>query len=172
MRIYSSQYNMIARDIVKTLVAKQLVEIEPGNVPEAELDVVGVLREYNRMARQIAQQARDLAGDSGRSIEMKTRRRLARDKNFGLGDDGLEYVINQIIETFDQSTHIDEIFGSDRDLRAAMTPVVERYTRDRSDELDREVRSKIKNLSEGSAAWDIEYERVMERVKRTSGLEE
>ena len=30
----------------------------------------------------------------------------------------------------------------------------------------------IKNLEEGSAAWDIEYERVLERVKRTKGLEE
>jgi hypothetical protein len=38
-------------------------------------------------------------------------------------------------------------------------------------EVHKEVRSKIKNLEEGSAAWDIEYQKVMERLKRTKKLE-
>jgi hypothetical protein len=69
-----------------------------------------------------------------------------------------------------QSDHIEEIFGSDRDLRARINPIIKRYTASRDDEVDKEVRSKIKNLEEGSSAWNIEYERAMERVQRNKGL--
>jgi hypothetical protein len=69
-----------------------------------------------------------------------------------------------------QSSHVEEIFGTDRDLRSKINPVIKRYTAARDEELDREVRSKIRNLEEGSAAWEIEYERVMDRVQRTKGL--
>ena len=37
-------------------------------------------------------------------------------------------------------------------------------------DLDREVRSKIKNLSEGTATFEIEYQRVMEQMKAKKGL--
>ena len=37
-------------------------------------------------------------------------------------------------------------------------------------ELDREVRSKIRNLQEGTAAFEIEYERVMTQLKARKGL--
>jgi hypothetical protein len=70
------------------------------------------------------------------------------------------------------SPHIEEIYGADNELRAKMTPILKRYTASRDNELDEAVRSKIKNLEEGSAAWDIEYERVLERVRRNKGLDE
>ena len=38
------------------------------------------------------------------------------------------------------------------------------------DELDVEVRKKIKNLSEGSVAWDIKYQQVLEDLRRRKGL--
>jgi hypothetical protein len=39
-------------------------------------------------------------------------------------------------------------------------------------ELDQEVRRRIKNLSEGTQAWDVEYARVMDQIKRKHGLDE
>jgi hypothetical protein len=37
-------------------------------------------------------------------------------------------------------------------------------------ELDSEVRGRIKNLEEGTAAFDIEYAKVMEQMRRKKGL--
>ena len=37
-------------------------------------------------------------------------------------------------------------------------------------ELDEEVRSKIKNLEEGTASFEIEYQRIMGDLKRKKGL--
>lgn len=172
MRLYSGQFKMIASEVIKTLIDADLVEISAEMRPEAELDVEGVLREYRRMDRQITQRARDLTTGDGRGAEMKMKRRLAKEKNFRIGDDALEYLINQMIETFLASPHFDEIYGEDRELRAKITPVIKRYTASRDQEVDAAVRSKIKNLEEGSAAWEIEYERVMGRVKRNKGLAE
>ncbi len=171
MRLYSGQYNLIATDIVRDLQKKGLIDVGAEEIREAELDVVGVLREYNRMDRELTRMSRDQAPGESRGAAMKVKRRLAREKNFRLGDDALEYVVNQIIETFIQSAHIEEIYGEDTELRAQITPIIKRYTRDRDEDLDTMVRSKIRNLEEGSAAWDIEYERTMNRVRRTSGLD-
>ena len=171
MRLYSGQFKMIAAEIITALIDAELVEISEETRPEAELDVEGVLREYRRMDRQIQQRSRDLTINDGRSAEMKMKRRIAKEKNFGIGDDALEYVISQLLETFMVSPHFDEIYGDDRDLRSKITPVMKKYTASRDNEVDEAVRSKIKNLEEGSAAWDIEYQRVMDRVKRNKGLE-
>lgn len=171
MRLYSGQFQMMGAEVIKTLIKGELLEILPENVQEAELDVVGVLREYQRMDRQITQRARDLAGTDGRSAEMKMKRRLAKEKNFRIGDDALEYLVAQMLETFMATPHIEEVFGSDREIRAAVTPVLKRYTASRDSEIDVAVRSKIKNLEQGSSAWEIEYERVMARVKANKGLE-
>jgi uncharacterized protein len=38
------------------------------------------------------------------------------------------------------------------------------------EELDREVRDKIKNIEEGTKTWEVEYARMMETVKRKRGI--
>lgn len=169
MRIYSAQYNLIASELLKALEAKELLEIEDEYREEAELDVVGVLREYNRMNSWIVNQARDQSrGD--RAEEQRVRRRLAKEKNFAIGEDGFVYVIEQIIETLLASGNIEEVYGDNRELRAVITPIFATHTRDRDDELDQLVRARIKNLAEGSSAWDIEYERVQAQIRRTKGF--
>jgi hypothetical protein len=122
------------------------------------------------MDRELSQRAKDMNQGEGKAAELQTKRRLAKEKNFKFGDEAIDYLVTQIIETFMQSSHVEEIFGTDRDLRSKINPVIKRYTAARDEELDREVRSKIRNLEEGSAAWEIEYERVMDRVQRTKGL--
>ena len=41
---------------------------------------------------------------------------------------------------------------------------------DIDDELDQEVRRRIKNLTEGTAAWEVEYTKILEQLKRIRGL--
>jgi hypothetical protein len=38
------------------------------------------------------------------------------------------------------------------------------------EELDEEVRRKIKNLEEGTATWEVEYTKVLDQMKRNRGL--
>lgn len=168
MRIYSSQYNLIAGDIIRALSRKELVDIEDDMVGEAELDVVGVLREYNRVTREVTEQARDRSSD--RAEAMRLRRRLAKEKGIGFGEEGMVYVIEQIIETLMNSPNFEEIYATDRELRAVITPILASHTRDREDELDSLVRARIKNLEEGTSAWDIEYQRVQQQLRRTRGM--
>jgi len=40
------------------------------------------------------------------------------------------------------------------------------------EELDQEVRQRIRNLEEGTSAWDIEYKRVMDQMKMKHGIKE
>jgi hypothetical protein len=172
MRLYSGQFGLISNEILSTLIKAELIDVSAENRMEAELDAVGVLREYSRVERDIARQAREMAVGEEQGNESRIKRRLAKEKGIKLGDEALEYIVSQIIEVFLQSTHIDEVFVDDRQLRSAITPIMRKYTRSRDEELDVEVRSKLRNLKEGSAAWDIEYEKAMERVKRTRGLDQ
>jgi hypothetical protein len=38
------------------------------------------------------------------------------------------------------------------------------------EELDAEVRNRIRNLQEGTANWDVEYAKVMEQIKQKRGI--
>jgi hypothetical protein len=38
--------------------------------------------------------------------------------------------------------------------------------------IDQEVRDRIKNIEEGSQAWDVEYAKVLEQVKGKHGIKE
>jgi hypothetical protein len=171
MRLYSGSFGLIAHEIIRGLRQAELADIPDDLVEEAELDVVGVLKEYSRMDRTLTNRARDIVAAEGGQNEFRVKRQLAREKNFPLGDDALDYVVNQMIETFEHSQNIEEIFGEIRDLRALINPIIKKHTRDRSGELDEAVRRRLKNLEEGSAAWDIEYERTMSRVRKLQNLD-
>jgi len=38
--------------------------------------------------------------------------------------------------------------------------------------IDQEVRDRIKNLEEGSSAWEVEYAKVLEQIKHKHGVKE
>ena len=40
----------------------------------------------------------------------------------------------------------------------------------KSNEVETEVRSKMKHVQEGSRTWEVEYQRVTEQVKRRRGI--
>jgi hypothetical protein len=39
------------------------------------------------------------------------------------------------------------------------------------EELDEEVRRRIKNLEEGTSTWEVEYGKVLDQIKRNRGLD-
>lgn len=170
MRLYSARVPMIATEIVKTLADDQAIEVVDRG--EAELDVQAVLKEYLRLDREITEKAKDVLGKRGLPYEQfgKVKRSLAKEKNFGVGEEGLDWMTTQIIESFMSSPHVDEVYVEDGVLRKRMADILRKHMTV-EDELDQEVRKRIKNLEEGTSTWEIEYGRVLDQLKRTRGLD-
>jgi len=169
MRLYSGKIPTIAGEIVKALMdANDIAVVDRG---EAEMDAQAVLKEYLRLDREITEKAKDILQKRGLPYEQfgKVKRTLAHEKQLGLGEDGLEWMTNQMIESFMQSPHIEEIFAEDGVLRKRMADVLKKHMLV-DEELDEEVRRKIKNLEEGTATWEIEYSKVLDQMKRNRGM--
>ena len=77
----------------------------------------------------------------------------------------------QMIESFMQSPHIAEIFVEDTVLRKRMSDVLKKHMQV-DEELDEEVRRRIKNLEEGTSTWEVEYGKVLDQIKRNRGLDQ
>jgi hypothetical protein len=169
MRLYSGKIPTIAGEIVKTLVdSGDIAVIDRG---EAEMDAQAVLKEYLRLDREITERTKDVLQKRGLPYEQfgKIKRTLAHEKGLGLGEEGLEWMTSQMIESFMQSPHVEEIFSEDTALRKRMADVLKKHMLV-DEELDEEVRRKIKNLEEGTATWEIEYTKVLDQMKRNRGL--
>jgi hypothetical protein len=169
MRLYSGKIPTIAGEIVKSLL--DAGDIAVVDRAEAEMDAQAVLKEYLRLDREITDKAKDVLQKRGLPYEQfgKVKRTLAHEKAFGLGEEGLEWMTNQMIESFMQSPHIEEIFAEDGVLRKRMADIMKKHMLV-DEELDEEVRRKIKNLEEGTATWEIEYGKVLDQMKKNRGL--
>src|SRR5262245_49120088 len=171
MRLYSGKIPAVGAEIVKSLVEAGAIEVSDKS--EAEMDVQAVLKEYIRLEREITDKAKDVLQKRNLPYEQfgKVKRTLAGEKSFGLGEDGLDWMTTQMIESFMQSPHIAEIFVDDTVLRKHMVEVLKKHMQV-DDELDEEVRRRIKNLQEGTSTWEVEYGRVLEQIKRNRGLDQ
>lgn len=170
MRLYSGQVTPVARELLEVLVEAEDLEVTNKNMPEVEKDIESVLNEYIRLDRELVEQARDEISRGTRGSIGKVKADLAKEKGLSIVDDPVGYIINQIIETFFHSNFVDEVYALDRDMRKKMSPVLKEHM-SVDEELDEEVRDKIKNLEEGSKAWEVEYEKVMGNLKRDKNLE-
>jgi hypothetical protein len=170
MRLYSGKIPTVGSEIVKALV--EAGDIEVSDQGEAEMDVQAVLKEYVRLDREITEKAKDVLEKKNLPYEQfgKVKRALAGEKAFGLGEEGLEWMTTQMIESFMQSPHIEEIFVEDTVLRKRMADILKKHMQV-DDELDEEVRRRIKNLQEGTSTWEIEYGKVLDQIKRNRGLD-
>ena len=171
MRLYSGKIPTVGTDIVKSLV--DAGDIEVTDRGEAEMDVQAVLKEYVRLDREITEKTKDVLQKRNLPYEQfgKVKRALAGEKGFGLGEEGLDWMTTQMIESFMQSQHIAEIFVDDTVLRKRMTDVLKKHMQV-DEELDEEVRRRIKNLEEGTSTWEVEYGKVLDQIKRNRGLDQ
>lgn len=172
MRLYRGKIPAISRDMVDALRREGCIEVLPENVAEAEADVSSILNEYLRLDREVSDAAKDMLARRGMDHNQlsKVKRLIAKEKGFGVGEDALEWVLRQVTEVLFYSKHIEEVFAEDHTLRKKVGDVLKKHT-ELDEELDREVRKRVRNLEEGTEAWDIEYQRVLSQIKRQRGLE-
>ena len=172
MRLYPGKISPIASDMVQQLVANGDIEVLPEMVSEVVLDIESVLREYIRADREITDRARDVISRDGLEFNQvnKIKTKLAEERGFGVGDRAVEYLTRQIIEALFHSRHVDEVFAEDHTLRKTLRDVLNRHL-NVDEDLDQEVRKRIKNLQEGTSTWEVEYHKVMSDLKRLKGLD-
>jgi hypothetical protein len=99
----------------------------------------------------------------------RVKREMADVRGFKMGDEGIEFVIDQMIEQFLISRNVEEVFTEDHVLRKKIFGIFKRHL-DVDDEIDREARARLKHLSEGTSAFDIEYQKTVELLRRSRGL--
>jgi uncharacterized protein len=169
MRLYRGKVETIAEEVIRTLRSQEFVELENEN--EARLDVESVLKEYLRLDREIVDDAKNRMEERGLGYSQlnKMKNSVSKERGAPSQDEVLPYLLDQIMNILFHSANIAEIFAEDVELRKTLTPILRKHMEVDSD-LDREVRSKIKNLQEGTSTFEIEYSRVMDQIKQKRGL--
>lgn len=169
MRLYANKIPDVASACCRALLAAG--DIEAEHPKEVEADIASVLSQYLNAERDVNEKTKDLLERTGRnqSDYSRVRQQVAEQSGIKVGDDALDYLLDQVGQMLHHSANVDEIFAEDVDMRRKVRDVLRKMVFV-EDDLDAEVRSQIRNVQEGGRVWDIEYARVLEQVKRRRGL--
>lgn len=171
MKLYPKAIPAVARDIIATLMADGEIEVETLRIADAEQDMAAVMKEYLSSEERVNQATREALERRGydHSRFNQVKREMADVRGFKMGDDGIDFMINQMLEFLLISRNIEEVYGEDPGMRKKIYAAFKKHL-DVDDEIDREARGRIKHLAEGTQAWEIEYQKAIEAIRRNKGL--
>ncbi|MCL2179173.1 MAG: DUF507 family protein [Proteobacteria bacterium] len=171
MRLYPKVIPVIAREIVARLMQEGDVEVEPLRIADAEMDFVAIMREYLAGEERVNKAAREALERRGYEPSRfgQLKREMADVRGFKTGEEGIEYIIGQMIEFLLISRNVEEVFSEDNVLRKKIFELMKKHLRVDED-IDREARVRLRHLQEGTPSFDIEYSKVVEQLKRAKGL--
>jgi len=169
MRLYSGKIPAIAQEIAKALDAAEAIETEAPK--EVAADLEAVLKEYLRNEREITEEAKSRMEQKGLSYSLlsKVRSQVAAERSFPAQDEFLPYILEQLIEMLFHSGNVEEVFADDTELRKLLMPILRKHL-EVEETLDREIRARLKHLQEGTAAFEIEYQKLVDQMKRKQHL--
>ncbi len=169
MRLYSGKVSAIATEVVRSLLTSN--DIEAERPKEVEADIASVLTQYLADEREVNERAKDVLERTGKAQTdfQRVRKLVADEKGIKVGDEALDYLLDQVVEMLMHSGNVDEVYVEDIDLRRKMAPAFKKHMAVDS-ALDGDVRAQLKHVREGTREWEVEYARVLEQVKRRKGL--
>jgi len=169
MRLYSAKIPKLAQEMVTALTEKG--DIEAGSPKEVQLDIEAVLSQYAKDEQDASDRAKEIMAQRGLpQTEFARIKKLAADeRKLKVGDDAIDYILDQLVEMLMHSANVDEIFSEDHVLRKKMRDPLRKYAA-QDDELQAEVRAQLKHVKEGTSMWEVEYRRMMDDLKRRKGL--
>jgi hypothetical protein len=169
MRLYSGKIAPLSEELVKVLVENNDIECESKK--EVQRDVESVLNTYLSTEREAMEKAKEMMDARGLPpTEFGRIKKLAAEqKGIKIGEDMMDYLLDQLIEILMHSNNVDEVFVEDHALRRRMRPALKKYL-DLDEALDTEVRGQLKHIQEGSRTWEVEYQRVMGDIQRRRGV--
>jgi hypothetical protein len=171
MRLYPKLVPLIAREIIDRLAKDKDIEVEAIRMADAELDMAAIMREYLANEERVNQATREALERRGYDFSKfnQVKREMADVRGFKLGEDGVEFIINQMLEFLLISRNIEEVFADDTQMRPKILQVMKKHL-DIDEEIDREARGRLKHLQEGTGAYEIEYQKTLEQIRRARGL--
>jgi hypothetical protein len=171
MRLYPKVIPTIAREVVQTLMQDGDVEVETLRIADAEMDMAAIMKEYLAAEERVNAATREALERRGydHSRFNAVKREMADVRGFKMGDEGIEHVIGQMIEFLLISRNVEEVYAEDTSLRKKVFGIFKKHL-DVDEEIDREARARLKHLQEGTSAWDIEYQKTLELLRRSRGL--
>jgi hypothetical protein len=169
MRLFSGKIASLSEDIVKALADNHDIECEERK--EVVRDLESVFQSYLQTEREATDKAKTIMESRGlpQTEFQRVKRLAAEQKGIKIGDEMLDFLLDQLIEMLMHSNNVDEVFVEDHDLRRRMRPFLKKHL-EVDEVLDVEVRSKLKHVQEGSRTWEIEYQRIMGDIQRRKGL--
>lgn len=129
MRLYPGVIPVISHEIVQLLMQDGDVEVEPMRRGEAEMDFTAIMREYLTNEDQVNQATREAL--EGRGLDYgkfnQVKREMADVRGFKMGDEGVRYIINQMVEFLLVSRNVEEVFAPDQALQSKIFSVIKRH---------------------------------------------
>lgn len=171
MRLYPKVIPIIAREVVQRLMQDGDVEVETMRIADAEMDLAAIMREYLAAEERVNQATREALERRGYDASKfnQVKREMADVRGFKMGDEGIEYCINQMLEFLLISRNVEEVFSADNVMRSKIFQAMKKHL-DVDDEIDREARGRLKHLQEGTSAFEVEYNKTIEQIRRARGL--
>ncbi len=90
----------------------------------------------------------------------RIRKLVAEERKIKLGEDAIDYLLDQLIEMLMHSANVDEIFAEDFVLRRKMRGIRCAASSPRTKRSSSRFRGQLKHVQEGSAVWEVEYRRM------------
>lgn len=171
MRLYPKVIPVISRECIQKLMQDGDVEVEAMRVADAEMDLSAIMREYLTNEERVNQATREALERRGYDYSKfnQVKREMADVRGFKMGDEGVDFIINQMIEFLLISRNVEEVYAADNALRQKVFGVMKKHL-DVDEEIDKEARARLKHLQEGTSAFDIEYNKTVEQIRRARGL--
>jgi len=129
MRLDPKTIPSIARDSIAALMVDGDIEVEPMRIGDAEMDFTAIMREYltnDERVRAATREALDRRGLDESAFE-RVQREMADARGFKTGAEGIEYVVDQMIEFLLISRNVEEVFAGDDLLRTKLRAVMARH---------------------------------------------
>lgn len=169
MRLSSAKIPSIAAEMVTLLTSGG--DIETSAPREVQADLESVLSQYVRDEQDVNEKAKELLAARGLPATefTKLKKLVATDRRLKLGDEAIDYLLDQLVEMLMYSNNVDEIFAEDVHLRLKMRGPLRKAAAD-EEKLQEAVRGQLKHVQEGTAIWEVEYQRMMDDIRRRKGL--
>ena len=159
----------VAAEMVRDLLSHR--DIETDSPAETRADLEAVLNQYVDDLQDLTREIRDVAAKRGlQGSELgRLKAQLTAKRGIKTDEEGIDYVLDQLLEMLMHSHAVDEVYAPDHELRLRLRGPLRRQMQER-DAVEDEVRGQMKHVQEGSAMWEVEYQRLKEQVLKRKGL--
>src|SRR5436190_16269479 len=129
MRLYPKVIPIISRECIQIMMQDGDIEVEPMRIADAEMDMSAIMREYLANEERVNQATREALERRGYDFSKfnQVKREMADVRGFKMGDEGIEFAINQMLEFLLISRNIEEVFADDTGMRPKILSVMKKH---------------------------------------------